>query len=142
MVGITMLKEDAVSGPVVYVSTWKIKQGKFDDYRRFHDELARVVDENEPRIAAFLSFANEDGTEITGIHVFPDRDALEHHMGVLATQMGVLADDMSAVFRYMEPGHIDVYGTRSPQAMAMDKALEESVPFTVKSRFVGGFTRS
>jgi hypothetical protein len=130
-----------VTEPVVYVSTWKIKSGKFDDYRRFHDELARVVEENEPRTAAFLLFANDDGTEITGIHVFPDRDALEHHMGVLATKTGLLAEDISAVSRYLEPGHIDVYGPRSEQALAMDTALEDSVPFTVKSRFVGGFAR-
>jgi hypothetical protein len=61
--------------PVVYVSTWKVKVGKFDAYARLHERLANTVWDLEPRVAAFLAFANDDGTEVTGIHVFPDADA-------------------------------------------------------------------
>ena len=46
--------------PVVYVSTWKIKEGKFEEYRRFNDEIVRIVAEEEPRVATFLAFANDD----------------------------------------------------------------------------------
>jgi len=137
----TSKKEDVVSEPIVYVSTWKIKSGRFDDYRRLHDRLAKIVADNEPRTAAFLAYANEDGTEITGIHVFADGAALEHHMGVLASQMRLTADDMSSWSELLEPGHIDVYGTRSQEALAMDQTLEGTVSFNLKSRFVGGFTR-
>jgi hypothetical protein len=128
--------------PVVYVSTWKIKEGKVDAYARFHERLANTVRDLEPRVAAFLAFANDDGTEVTGIHVFADSDALDRHMGVLAERMGVLAEDMGLVTDPLGPGHIDVYGTRPERALAMDRPLEDSgVPFTVKTRFVGGFTR-
>jgi len=128
--------------PVVYVSTWKIKEGKVDAYARFHERLANTVRDLEPRVAAFLAFANDDGTEVTGIHVFSDADALERHMGVLAEQMGVLAEDIGLVTDLLAPGHIDVYGNRAERALAMDRPLEDSgLPFTVKTRFVGGFTR-
>jgi len=128
--------------PVVYVSTWKVKEGKFDAYARLHERLANTVRELEPRVATFVAFANDAGTEVTGIHVFADADALERHMGVLADQMGVLADDMGVVTDLLAPGHIDVYGTRPERALAMDRPLEDSgLPFTVKTRFVGGFTR-
>ena len=104
-----------MSEPVVYVSTWKIKEGKFDAYARFHERLAHTVRDLEPRLAAFLAFANDDGTEVTGIHVFADADALDRHMAVLAEQMGILADDMGVVTDLLGPGQIDVYlcGTRS-----------------------------
>jgi hypothetical protein len=128
--------------PVVYVSTWKIKEGKFDAYARFHEGLANTVRGLEPRVAAFLAFASDDGTEVTGIHVFADADALDRHMDVLAERMGVLAEDMGLVMDLLAPGHIDVYGARPQRALAMDRPLEDSgLPFTVKTRFVGGFTR-
>jgi hypothetical protein len=63
-------------------------------------------------------------------------------MGVLAERMGVLAEGMGLVTDLLAPGHIDVYGTRPERALAMDRPLEDSgLPFTVKTRFVGGFTR-
>lgn len=66
--------------PVVYVSTWKIKEGKFDEYRRFYAKQLKLIDEAEPQIVAFLAFANEDGTEMTHIHVHPDRSSMDMHM--------------------------------------------------------------
>jgi hypothetical protein len=128
--------------PVVYVSTWTIKDGKFGAYEHFHERLVNAVENLEPGVVAFMAFANDEGTEVTGIHVFADADALDRHMGVLAEQMGVLAEDMSAVTDLLGPGHIDVYGTRPERALAMDRPLEGSgVPFTVRTRFVSGFTR-
>ena len=131
-----------MAAPVVYVSTWKIREGRFEAYERFHERLASVVEEMEPRVAAFLAFASDDGREVTGIHVFADAGALDRHMGVIAEQMGVLAADMGAVTDLLEPGHIEVYGTRPEQAMAMDRPLQKAgLPFDVKERFIGGFTR-
>lgn len=79
--------------PVVYVSSWKTKEGKFDVYERFHERLANTVRDLEPRVPAFLAFANDDGTEVTGIHVFPDADALDRHMGVLASHGDETSND-------------------------------------------------
>ena len=128
--------------PVVYVSTWRIKEGKFEDYRRFHAELVKVVDENEPAVAAFLSFATEDLTQITNIHVYPDSTTLDRHMEVLAEKMGLLPDDLTAVMRHLEPLGVEVFGTPGGKAAEMDKGLVDSgVPFTTKTRYLGGFTR-
>src|SRR5437762_10662247 len=38
-------KEEAVTEPIVYVSTWRIKEGKLEDYRRFYAELVRIRSE-------------------------------------------------------------------------------------------------
>ena len=129
--------------PVVYVSTWKIKDGKFDEYRRFSAKQLEIIDEAEPQIVAFLAFANEDGTEMTHIHVHPDRPSMDKHMGILAEKMGVLAEDLSAVFQFMEPVRTEVFGTPGDRAMEMDKQLiDTGVPFAFKPRLIGGFTRS
>jgi len=131
-----------MSEPVAYVSTWQIKEGKFEDYRRFYAELVKVVDENEPRLTAFLTFANESLTEITNVHVFPDGATLDHHMDVLAEKMRLLPGDVTAVMRYLEPVRVEVFGTPGGKAAEMDKGLVDSgVPFSGKKRFLGGFTR-
>ena len=129
--------------PVVYVSSWKIKDGQFNRYQRFHERLARIVEEHEPDVAAFLSFANDDGTEITGVHVFRDSAALDHHMKVLAEKLGLLPDDISDATTMLEPGQIELFGKPGASAAQMDKSLaEQGVPFAVKRHFVGGFVRA
>ena len=131
-----------MSDPVAYVSTWRIKEGKFQDYKRFLTELVKIVDENEPRVSAFLTFANDDLTEITNVHVFPDSGTLDRHMDVIGEKMRLLPDDVTAVMRYLEPVRIEVFGTPGGKAAEMDTGLADSgVPFATKKRFLGGFTR-
>ena len=129
--------------PIVYVTQFQIAGGRSEDYRRFYAELVRIVEENEPRTSAFLAFANEDLTEFTNVHVFSDRDALDHHMAVLRERMGLLPGDLSTVTRHLQPVRVDVFGVTGGAAAEMDKGLAESgVPFGVKQRFLGGFTRA
>jgi len=129
--------------PVVYVTTIKIKEGKFQEYQRFYAELLKAVEENEPRLIAMHLFANEEGTEMTNIQVHPDTASMDTHMQVLAEKMGLLADDMTAVLQFLEVMRVEVYGTPGDRAMEMDKRLMEGgVPYTFKQRHVGGHTRS
>jgi len=131
-----------MSNPVAYVSTWRIKEGKSEEYRRFYAELVKIVDENEPRLSAFLAFANDDVTEITNVHVFPDGGTLDRHMDVLGEKMRLLPGDVSAVMRYLEPVRVEVFGTPGGKAAELDKGLVDSgVPFAFKQRYLGGFTR-
>jgi hypothetical protein len=128
--------------PIVYVSTWRVKAGKFDDYARFYAELVRIVEEHEPRVAAFLAYADDDLTEITNVHVYPDGATLDAHMTVLAEQMRLLPGDLTAVTQSLEPVRILVLGSPGGAAAEMDRGLRDSgVPFTVHERYLGGFTR-
>jgi hypothetical protein len=132
-----------MTAPVVYVSTYRIKEGKFETYRRFHAELLRVVEENEPRVIAFYLFANEAGTEVTHVHVYPDTIAMDHHMQVLADKMGAVPGDLGAAFRLLEPVRIEVFGNPGDRATAMDKLLiEAGAPYILKPRYVDGFARA
>jgi hypothetical protein len=128
--------------PLVYVSTWRIRPGRFEDYRRFYDRLWRMVESNEPDVVAFLAFANDDLTEITNVHVFPDQATLDRHMRVLGDQMKLLPDDLTMVTQFMEPVGIQVYGRPTGAASEMDQGLRDSgVPFTDRALYLGGFTR-
>jgi hypothetical protein len=130
-----------VDEPVVYLSTWRIKDGKFPEYRRFYSELLAAIREPDRDVVAFYAFANADGTEITNVHVFPDQATLDRHMGVIGEQMGLLPGELTSVMELMEPLGIQVYGTPEGQASAMDRSLKESgVPFTGKERYLGGFS--
>lgn len=127
--------------PVVYVTTFRIKEGKSQEYQRFYAELLKAVEANEPRIIAFHLFANEDGTEMTNIQVHPDAASMDNHMQVLAAKMGMLAGDLTKVLQFLEVVRVEVYGTPGDRAMAMDKSLMDAgVPYTFKQRHVDGLT--
>jgi hypothetical protein len=130
-----------VSEPIVYVSTWKIKDGRIEDYRRFYARMVDAIRTDDQGVLAFYAFGNEDGTEITNVHVFPERTTLERHMAVIAEQMGLLPEDLSAVSAFMEPIGVQVYGMPSAMAAAMDQGLiDAGVPFTGKRNYLGGFS--
>ena len=127
--------------PIVYVSTWRIKDGKFPEYQRFYSRLLTAIRERDRDVIAFFAFGNADGTEITNVHVFPNAPTLERHMAVIGEQMGLLPNELSSVFEFMEPLGVQVYGTPGGQAAALDQGMKETgVPFTGKDRYLGGFS--
>jgi hypothetical protein len=130
-----------MDAPVVYLSTWRIKEGKFPEYQRFYAALLNAISERDKDVVAFFAFGNADGTEITNVHVFPDGPTLDRHMAVIGEQMGLLPGDLTSVFGFMEPLGVQVYGTPKGQAAAMDQGMkDDGVPFTGKERYLGGFS--
>lgn len=128
--------------PVVYVSSWRIKEGRFEDYQRFYDQLWKTLDREEPDVVAFLAYANEEQTEIVNVHVYPDLATLDRHMQVLGQRMKLFPDDLTAVMQFMEPLGVQVLGRPSGPAAEMDRGLRDAdVPFTDRPRYVGGFIR-
>ena len=127
--------------PIVYLSTWKIMDGRFEDYRRFYAWMVDAICTGDRGVLAFFAFGNDDGTEVTNVHVFPDGATLEQHMAVIADQMGLLPEDMTAMPAFMEPVGVQVYGLPSRTAEAMDQGLiDAGVPFTGKRNYLGGFS--
>ena len=128
--------------PVVYVATFGIKAGQFEAYQRFYAENLKLIEENVPRIIAFHTFANEERTEITNVQVHPDAASMDNHMQVLGEKMGLLADELTAVFQFLEPIRIEVCGNPGQRATEMDQSLVQAgVPYASKPFHVGGFTR-
>jgi hypothetical protein len=127
--------------PVVYLSTWRIREGKFPEYRRFYRELVKRLSGPDREVVAFYAFGNADGTEITNVHVYPDAPTLDRHMAVIREQFGLIPGDLSSMAEFMEPLGVQVYGRPTGEAAAMDQGMKNSgVPFTGKERFLGGFS--
>jgi hypothetical protein len=57
-----------MSEPFVFVSHSKIREGKFEEFRSYVREIARMVETQEPRVIGFHVYANEDGIAVTGVH--------------------------------------------------------------------------
>jgi hypothetical protein len=111
--------------PVVYVSTWKIKEGKFDAYARFHERLANTVRDLEPRVAAFLAFANDDGTDRHPC-LFGRRRTGSAHWRPRRT------DPATSTSMARDPGRLWRW---------TDHCKTPACPSRSRHRFVGGFTR-
>ena len=47
-----------------------------EEYRKYMVESVKVVHADEPRMIAFSTYANEDGTKATTIQVHPDADSM------------------------------------------------------------------
>jgi len=63
----------AMDEPVVYPSTWRIKNGTFPAYRRFYAELLKRISGPDQDVVAFYAFGNADDTEITNVQSSPTR---------------------------------------------------------------------
>jgi hypothetical protein len=135
------MREVRLVDPIVYVSTWRIKEGKFPEYQRFYAKLLRAIRDRDPDVIAFYAFANAGRTEITNVHVFPDAPALERHMAVIGEQMALFPGELGPVMDLMDPLSVQVFGTPKGQAASMDQGMRDAgVPFTSKGRYLGGFS--
>lgn len=127
--------------PVVYVSTWRMKEGKFPAYQHFYLKLLEAIRDRDREVIAFYAFANADSSEITNVHVYPDANSLDRHMAVIGEQMALYPGNLEPVTDLMDPLDVQVYGTPEGQAAAMDKSMKDAgVPFTGKGRYLGGFS--
>ena len=111
-----------MTGPVVYVDTSDIRDGRLADVREGIARLAGVVEREEPRLISYAAFIDEDGQRMTVVHVHADAASLAFHMEVGGPLFAAFAD--LVLLRT-----IDVYGTVGPDVRA---ALE------AKARLLGG----
>ena len=128
---------------LIYSSTWKIKEGRLEEYKRFTKQFMKIIEENEPQLIAFHVFLNEDETEMTSIHIHPDATSMDSHMQVVEQVLG--EDMLEWVGRadFVEPEHIEIYGTPSQTLLEADKPLVDSgIPRNIKPLHFAGFTRS
>jgi quinol monooxygenase YgiN len=83
--------------PFVYVGSWTIKPGKFEEARKRLAEHAEFVETNEPRMIAFHVYFDEHGTRSTVVQVHPDSASMEFHMQLIAEHLGDVFDYIDAI---------------------------------------------
>ncbi len=134
-----------MSSPLIYISTWKIKEGRLEELKHFTREVIEIYKAREPQLIAFNVYLNEEETEMTSIHVHPDADSMDFHMGIVQQALG---EDM---YHWVEKGELiepkplrlDIYGAPSQALLEADEpAVKLGVPRGIKPRHLAGFTRS
>jgi quinol monooxygenase YgiN len=121
--------------PIVFISHFKIKDGKFDDLEQLHQQVTEQIKTNKPGTVAFLQYLNEDKTELSIIHVFPDTESFDLHVE------GV-DERAKAGFELVEPTSREVYGMPSERVMEMLRPADGTgITFKIMPQPMGGYIR-
>ena len=124
-----------MSEPFVFITTSKIKEGKLDEYRAFTRKSVEIIHANEPRLIAFSTYINEDGTKATTVQVHPDVESMIFHLQVMRERMDI-------AFEHLELESMTVCGKPNDQFLEMAKQFTKSgASLNVNPEALGGFTR-
>ncbi len=101
-----------MSEHVVFVDTYRIRDGKVDEFKQATEEIVEFVAAQEPQLIAYGVYINEEGTEATGFQIHPDSESVERHFAVAGPRFG-------PIMELIEVAKIEVYGKPS------DRVLEQ-----------------
>lgn len=125
-----------MSEPIVFISHHGIKEGMLDEFRESYRRAAPSIEEDKPGTVAWLHYLDEDENEVTGIHVFPDAEAMERHMERAAERAG-------KAWEFLVPGRFEIFGKPNEKVLEFMKqtAAETGAFLTVKPEYVTGYLR-
>jgi len=125
-----------MNSPFILVSQYRLKAGHLEDYRGWVKGLADFVKSREPRMIAFHVYANDEGTEVTGIQVHPDAESMESHMQIVREYIQTAFGD------FFESTNLLLACGEGEAARAMMKQITPpNTPLTAMPQHLGGFTR-
>jgi hypothetical protein len=119
--------------PIVYVDTWKIREGKLGEYKDAARELVHFVAENEPQLIAYNVYIDEESNHATVIQIHPDSASIEFHMKVAGPQFGRFIE------LYETGGTIEVHGRPADHVLDRMRQMGQQFGVTVdvKERYAG-----
>lgn len=125
-----------VSEPVVFISHFGIKEGTLEDLRRLSEEVIESLRQDKPRTVLYLAYFDEEGTEVSFLHAFPDAESMDLHFDGANERA-------KAAYQYLEPRGWEIYGRPSDTALGSmrEAATGAGVPLTVLPAHLGGFLR-
>lgn len=124
-----------MSAPIVFISTHRIKEGKLHDIRELSREATPMLEKGKPETVLFQGYLNEEGNEVTFVHVFPDANAMDIHFQGAGERTG-------KAYEFIEPRHFEIYGTPSDQVLAaMAKEAGPGIDLLLKPQPLFGFIR-
>ncbi|MDP8927953.1 MAG: hypothetical protein M3O70_05055 [Actinomycetota bacterium] len=129
-----------MAGPFIFISQSRIKEGRLDDFKRGLRDMAAFVEANEPRVIAFEAYLSDDGTEVTGVQIHPDADAMAFHLQVAFEK--IMEFD-----QYLDTHSVEVYGVPNDTVVGMMQQIADQyrgpeMSLRVRTNPVGGFTRA
>jgi len=125
----------AMTDTIVFISHNKVKEGKLDALKDYYRQVAEMTQANKPGTLAHLAFLNEEGTEMSIFHLFPDAEAMERHM------IGV--DELARKAReFMESVQLEILGAPSDRILEMMRqAAGSGVALVIKPQRARGYIR-
>ena len=123
-------------GPIVFVSHFRVKEGRSDDMRRLFNQVAKAMEAGRPRTVGFLFYIAEGGTRMSIIHVFPDAESMDLHFAGAEERS-------SAAYEYVAPDGWEIYGKPSEAVLEQmqGEAASTGVTLDVQPEFLAGFLR-
>ena len=124
-----------MSEPIVFVSHFRVKEGKLDGLKQLVGELTKQMNDEKPGTLVYLPYLSEDGTEMTIVHAFADAESMNLHWEG--------ADDRTSMaYEYLEPRGFEIYGKPSDEVLeGMRREATPGIDLTVQLENVGGFLR-
>ena len=127
-----------MSGPIVFISHFKIKEGKLEGLKQHAQKMVELINAEKPGTLAFLQYLNEVGSELSIVHVFTDADAFDKH------GEGV-AERARAGFEFLEPISRELYGMPNEKTLAMMTEIRPpgapEIEFHHMPQSMGGYIR-
>ncbi|HEU4832410.1 MAG TPA: antibiotic biosynthesis monooxygenase [Actinomycetota bacterium] len=125
-----------MSGPIVFISHNAVKEGKLEGFRDAFVEVAEALEAEKPGTVVFLAFADEDGSEVSVVHVFPDADAMGRHLEGVQERMGTAVE-------FIRTTGYEIYGAPSEPVLDAMRGFvtSEGVALRVQTDHIGGYLR-
>jgi len=82
-----------MSAPFIYIGTYEVRQGRFDDARKSLAEHAEFIEANEPHMISFNVYGDEDAGTISIVQVHTDSSSMDFHMKLVAEHINSALGD-------------------------------------------------
>ena len=118
---------------LIFIGTYAIPEGKYDEFNAGNSAMADYVKENEPRLVSWHTYINKERTLATTMMVHPDSESLEYHMQVAASKIQSGAQTVQV-------SRIELYGNPSDRLLEQLQRVSDmsgSWPVIVKSHLRG-----
>lgn len=126
-----------MSGPVVFITTYAIKEGELERFEAILRQLLDALEAEEPETLAINAYVNADGTEASIVQFTQDAESIKRFWRILHQRTGRSLDDLATTTG------VHVYGSLGDIAIERTRhSTGSGAGVAVLPRHVGGFTRS
>ena len=123
-----------MTGPIIYVGTHGIKDGKLEVAKQASQDLAEFVEANHPRLLHFEISFSDDGSEMLVVQVHPDEESMALHMQLAGERI-------AAAYEFLEgTKSIQIFGDPSEPFADNIEQMAMGAPLTI-NRASYGFSR-
>lgn len=124
-----------MSEPIIFISHQRVKEGKLEGYMHYYRQVAEQAKANKPGTLAHIAYHNQEGVELSIIHIFQNAESMELHM------KGV--DELAKkAFEYVEILSFEIYGNPTEAILeGMMQIAGSGIALNIRPQLIGGYIR-